>query len=86
VLVLDRHYVAGGNTTVFHRPGYQFDVGLHYLGDCGPDGYIPRILRAAGVEDVVFRELDPDGFDTLVFPDFIFRVPKGIENFRALPW
>ena len=83
VLVLDRHYVAGGNATVFHRPGYQFDVGLHYLGDCGPDGYIPRILRAAGVGDIVFRELDPDGFDTLVFPDFIFRVPKGIENFRA---
>ncbi len=22
ILVLDRHYVAGGNATVFHRPGY----------------------------------------------------------------
>ena len=27
VLVLDRHHVAGGNATVFHRKGYQFDVG-----------------------------------------------------------
>lgn len=83
VLVLDRHYVAGGNATVFHRKGYQFDVGLHYLGDCGPEGGIPRILHAAGVDDVVFRELDPDGFDTLVFPDFTFRVPRGVANFRA---
>jgi phytoene dehydrogenase-like protein len=68
---------------VFHRRGYQFDVGLHYIGGCEPDGHIPRILCAAGVEDVVFRELDPDGFDTLVFPDFTFRVPKGIDAFRA---
>src|SRR5574341_2506135 len=83
VLVLDQHSVAGGNATVFKRPGYEFDVGLHYLGDCGPDGGIPRILRVAGVDDIVFRELDPDGFDTLVFPDFTFRVPKGIDALRA---
>ncbi len=83
VLVLEGHDVAGGNATVFRRPGYEFDIGLHYLGDCGPDGNIPRILRAAGVEDVAFRELDPDGFDTLVFPDFTFRVPKGLDAYRA---
>src|SRR5574341_909558 len=83
VLVLDQHSVAGGNATVFKRPGYEFDVGLHYLGDCGPGGGIPRILRAAGVEDVVFREMDVDGFDTLLFPDFTFRVPKGLEEYRA---
>src|SRR5574341_1884931 len=83
VLVLDQHSVAGGNATVFKRPGYEFDVGLHYLGDCGPGGGIPRILKAAGVEGVVFREMDPDGFDTLVFPDFTFRVPKGIDAYRS---
>jgi phytoene desaturase len=83
VLVLDQHSVAGGNATVFKRPGYEFDVGLHYLGDCGPGGGIPRILKAAGVEDVAFREMDADGFDTLVFPDFTFRVPKGLDAYRA---
>jgi all-trans-retinol 13,14-reductase len=82
VLVLDQHYVAGGNATVFRRPGYEFDVGLHYLGDCGPGGGIPRILRGAGVTDVRFRELDPDGFDIYRFPDEEFRVPRGLEAFR----
>lgn len=82
VLVLDRHYVAGGNATVFRRREYEFDVGIHYMGDCGPKGAVPRILRAAGVDDVTFRELDPDGFDTFLFPDFTFRVPKGFEAFR----
>jgi phytoene dehydrogenase-like protein len=81
VLVLDQHYVAGGNGTVFRRPGYEFDVGLHYLGDCGPDGLIPKILRAAGAP-VRFRELDPDGFDTMRFGDFEFRVPRGLSRFR----
>src|SRR5271166_3801479 len=33
VLVLERHYVAGGYTHAFHRPGYEWDVGLHYIGD-----------------------------------------------------
>lgn len=83
VLVLDRHYVAGGNLSVFHRPGYVFDVGLHYIGDCGPGGSVPRILHAAGIDDVTFLELDPDGYDTHYFPDFTFRMPRGITTFRA---
>src|SRR5580704_10557961 len=32
VLVLERHYVAGGFTHTFHRPGYEWDVGVHYVG------------------------------------------------------
>jgi phytoene dehydrogenase-like protein len=84
VLVLDRHYVAGGNATVFHRPGYEFDVGLHYLGDCGKDGVIPGVLAEAGVPDVEFLEYDPDGFDTLCFPDgYEFRYPRGLDRFQA---
>jgi len=82
VLVLDQHAVAGGNATIFKRSGYQFDIGLHYIGGCHPEGVIPRILRAAGAQNVEFEELDPDGYDTLVFPDFQFRVPKGIDRFR----
>jgi phytoene dehydrogenase-like protein len=82
VLALEQHSVAGGNGTVFRRRGYEFDVGLHYLGGCGDDGLLPRILRAAGADPVEFEEMDPDGFDTLVFPDFTFRVPKGIDAYR----
>ena len=36
VLVLERHYTAGGFTHVFHRPGYEWDVGVHYVGDSSP--------------------------------------------------
>ncbi|MCA8980933.1 MAG: NAD(P)/FAD-dependent oxidoreductase [Planctomycetes bacterium] len=32
VLVLERHYVAGGFTHAFTRPGFEWDVGVHYVG------------------------------------------------------
>ena len=82
VVVVDRHSVAGGNGTVFTHEGYEFDVGLHYIGDCGPDGGIPRVLAPLGIE-LTYREMDPDGFDTFVFDDGTrFAVPAGVDAFR----
>lgn len=83
VLAIDMHYALGGCATVFYRKGYEFDVGVHYIGDCGKGGLIPRILRGAGVTDIEFLEQDPDGFDTIVFPDWRFTIPRGVEAFRA---
>jgi len=87
-LVLESHSVAGGNSQAFRRTvhgrEYEFDVGIHYIGECGPDGLITSILRGAGLsERVVFRPLDPDGYSTLVFPDLTFRVPTRWERYRA---
>ena len=83
-LVLEKHYIAGGNAHVFRRKQmFEFDVGVHYLGDCGPDGTIPTVLRGVGLEGKVeFLEMDPDGFDTLMFPGIEFRVPKGKDRYR----
>jgi all-trans-retinol 13,14-reductase len=48
VLVVERHDVAGGNAQVFrrHHQGatYEFDVGVHYIGDCGPRRTVPHDL------------------------------------------
>ena len=45
VALFDGHYVAGGCATMFARgPADRrvaFDIGLHYIGDCGPGGRIP---------------------------------------------
>ena len=32
VLVLERHYTAGGFTHAYSRGGFEWDVGLHYIG------------------------------------------------------
>jgi phytoene dehydrogenase-like protein len=82
VLVLDQHYVAGGQCTMFRRRQYEFDVGLHSIGACSPEFEIPRILAAAGVSDLSLLPLDRDGYDTYVFPDFTFREPVGVDRFH----
>jgi len=84
VLALEQHSVAGGNATAFRRRSYRFDVGVHYLGDCGsPTGTIPAVLAEAGVS-VKFLPMDPDGFDTLCFPDgTTFAYPRGVDRFEA---
>jgi all-trans-retinol 13,14-reductase len=85
VAIFDQHYVAGGCCTQFSRGGprhrFNFDIGLHYIGDCGADGQIPKILAGLGIA-LDYVPMDADGFDTLVFPDFRFRVPVGHDAFR----
>jgi phytoene desaturase len=84
-LVLEQYDVAGGSTHVFRRKrAFEFDVGVHYLGDCAPGGTLPRILRGVGLEGRIdFLPMDPEGFDTLLFPDFTFRVRSGWERYES---
>lgn len=86
VAVFEAHYTAGGCATQFTRgpksARWAFDVGLHYIGDCREDGTIPRILGDLGVA-VEFAELDPSGFDKLVFPDLSFAIPADLDTYRA---
>ena len=85
VALFESHSVAGGCATQFARgprsARYHFDVGLHYIGDCGADGAIPRILRGVGI-DLDYVPMDQDGFDTLLFPDLQFRIPAQVEVYR----
>lgn len=83
VVVVERHNVAGGNGTVFTHSGYEFDVGIHYLGDVGPGGVFDTVLGPLGI-DIAWRPLDAAGFETYQFGDgMVFRVPAGAEPFRA---
>ncbi|MCP4872589.1 MAG: NAD(P)/FAD-dependent oxidoreductase [Proteobacteria bacterium] len=85
VAVFDGHYVAGGCATCFARGSrsnrYVFDVGVHYVGEGGPGGQFEQLLAPIGAE-VEFTEMDPEGFDRLVFPDFTFRVPTDRGLYR----
>lgn len=85
VACFDSHYVAGGCATGFARgtkaDRYVFDVGVHYVGDAGPGGAFDRLLAPIGAE-VDFVPMDQDGFDTLIFPDFRFRIPGDRGLFR----
>ncbi|MCC7087990.1 MAG: NAD(P)/FAD-dependent oxidoreductase [Chloroflexi bacterium] len=84
VAVLEQHYVAGGNAHVFRRmKKFEFDVGVHYVGDCGPNGGVTQAFRGLGLDTKIeWVELDPDGFDTLIFPGLTFKVPASWDLYR----
>jgi all-trans-retinol 13,14-reductase len=84
VLVLEQHDVAGGNSHVFRRRrAYEFDVGVHYLGDCGPDGILPAIFAGLGLDKrVQYREMDQDGFDRITVPGVTMDMPAGWPGYR----
>jgi all-trans-retinol 13,14-reductase len=84
VLVVEQHDVAGGNGHVFRRRrAYEFDVGVHYLGDCGPGGVLPSILAGLGLRDRVrFLPMDQDGFDRIIMPSLTVAVPAGWDRYR----
>lgn len=82
VIVVDRQSTPGGNMAMFTHNGYEFDIGLHYLGGAGDVRPTVRgVLEPLGI-DLRFHEQDPDGFDTLLFADMAFAVPRGVEAFR----
>lgn len=83
VLMLEAGKQHGGYTNPFKRGKYSFDPGLHYIGECGPGQQMTRMFERLGLADTIrFRELDPDGFDRLVFPGYEVKTPKGADVYR----
>lgn len=82
VLVLERHYTAGGFTHTFTRKGYEWDVGVHYIGEVDD----PRSLMRKVFDDITdgaLRWADMgEVYDTIVIGGRRFELPKGREAFR----
>ena len=83
-LVLEYGDVVGGSTHVFRRKNqWEFDVGVHHLGNLGPDGHLHTMLRGLALEDrIEFLDLDHDGFEIYHLPDFEFSSPRGLERYE----
>jgi all-trans-retinol 13,14-reductase len=88
VLVLERHYEAGGFTHTFRRPGFEWDVGLHYIGQIQHN-------RVGDKRQSVRRAFDhltggavrwqpmPEVYDRAIIAGQRFDFAAGRERFRA---
>ena len=84
VLVLERHYRAGGFTHTFDRPGgFSWDVGVHYVGAEVLTPGVPRDAFQVASGGALAWTRMPDPFERLEFPGFTFDVRAGRENFVA---
>lgn len=83
VLVLERHYTAGGFTHTFRRPGYEWDVGVHYIGDVSdPRGSARRIFDFITDGDLEWADMG-DVYDRIILGESSYDFVKGLESFRA---
>lgn len=78
VLVLERHWRAGGFTHTFTRPGgYRWDVGVHYVGaEVVRPGRARDAFRVATGGEVAWTRM-PEPFERLVFPGFEHAIHGG---------
>ncbi|MBI3992222.1 MAG: NAD(P)/FAD-dependent oxidoreductase, partial [Candidatus Lambdaproteobacteria bacterium] len=76
VLVLEQHFKLGGLTHTFQRKGrFEFDVGLHYLGELEP-GSANRAIFDYLTEGRLEWQPMPQEFERFVYPGLDFRVPS----------
>jgi all-trans-retinol 13,14-reductase len=82
VLVLERHYEAGGFTHTFDRPGYEWDVGLHYIGQVQDERSMVRRAFDHITEGSVCWQPMPEIYDRLIFEGRTFDFVAGLERLR----
>ncbi len=82
VLVLERHYTAGGFTHTFTRLGFEWDVGVHYIGaDAAREDRLLGRLFAVVTPGVQWASLGPV-YDRIVIQDRAIDFVAGREAWR----
>jgi all-trans-retinol 13,14-reductase len=82
VLVLERHYTAGGFTHVFHRPGYEWDVGVHYIGQVQDPASPVRAAFDHLTEGRLAWNPMPEVYDQIRIADRVYEFRRGAQQFR----
>lgn len=82
VLVLERHYTAGGFTHIFKRKGYEWDVGIHYIGEVQREKSILKKLFDY-ITDGELKWADMgEVYDRIIIGDQQYDFVKGVKNFK----
>ncbi len=83
VLVLEQHYMVGGFTHVYRRHGYEWDVGVHYLGELGSDrSPVKRLFDHVGDGSLEWASMG-EVYDRIILGDQSFDFVTGRDHFTA---
>ena len=78
VLVLEKHFKAGGYTHTFRRDSYEWDVGIHYIGGVHKKkSFIRRLFDKITNQNLHWNKMSAN-YDRIIFPDksYDFISPK----------
>ncbi|MFP1679606.1 phytoene desaturase family protein [Alloalcanivorax sp. C16-2] len=83
VAVFEQHYTAGGFTHSYERNGYEWDVGVHYIGDMGrPDTLGRRLFDHITDGQLQWAPMD-ECYDRIYLGDRHYDLKAGPQAFRA---
>jgi all-trans-retinol 13,14-reductase len=82
VLILERHYTAGGFTHIFKRKGYEWDVGIHYIGEVQkPRSVVRRLFDYVSDAKIKWADMG-EVYDKIVIGEKSFDFVRGVGNFK----
>ncbi|KAG8566537.1 hypothetical protein GDO81_013292 [Engystomops pustulosus] len=80
VLVLEQHDQAGGSCHTFQEHGYEFDVGLHYVGQMHEGGMFRVIMDQLTDGQLQWNRLG-DQYDSVIIGHKVYKVYAGKHEF-----
>ncbi|MDH3428985.1 MAG: NAD(P)/FAD-dependent oxidoreductase [Gammaproteobacteria bacterium] len=81
VCVLEQHYTAGGYTHSYERNGYEWDVGVHYIGDVGAETRTRKMFDFLSDGKLEWAPMAAE-YDRFYVGDRIFNARAGKQQFR----
>ena len=81
VCVLEQHYTAGGYTHSYERAGYEWDVGVHYIGDVGARTRTRKMFDFLTDGKLEWAPMAPE-YDRFYVGDKVFNAIAGKPEFR----
>ncbi|PTQ91185.1 phytoene desaturase family protein [Agitococcus lubricus] len=82
VVVFEQHYTAGGFTHSYCRNGYEWDVGVHYIGDVGVKTTLARRLFDFISNNQLQWQAMDSTYDRIYLGEDSFDLVAGRNNFR----
>lgn len=82
VLMLEQHYTVGGFTHMFKRGDWEWDVGLHYVGEVNrPQSFLKIVFDLVSDGSLEWEEMS-EVYDKIIIAGRSFHFPKGTTQFK----
>ncbi len=81
VLILEKHFKIGGWTHTFKRSNYEWDVGIHYIGEVHKKWAVSRrLFDLISDKKLEWSKMD-ENYDRIIFPDKSYNFVEPRQRF-----